>query len=172
MESTRAGQRPWGAGWTFGHSVVDDYTRFAHSEPLSDEKGTTPSSYITQLRPGDNVLWLGVENVLDDSNPLRREGGEGWDQRPGTVALSSDSCPDAAERGICQLGWVVADILVTARNDRLANHPAAAMLLELVKLNMVTCRYRWWRRMLEKLLRLWLRSGSPTTRTWWIPGWR
>ena len=75
--------------------------------------------------------------MLDDSNPLRREGGEGWDQRPGTAALSSDSCPDAAERGICQLGWRVADILVTARNDLLDNHPVAATLLEVVELNVV-----------------------------------
>ena len=30
-----------GAGWTFAHSIVDDYTRLAYSEPLSDEKGTT-----------------------------------------------------------------------------------------------------------------------------------
>ena len=97
----------------------------------------TPSSYITQLRPGDNVLWVGVEDVLDDSNPLGREGGEKWDQRPGTAALGPDSCPDAAERDICQLGWVAADILVTARNDLLADHPAAAKLLEVVELNVV-----------------------------------
>ena len=25
-----------GAGWTFVHSIVDDYTRIAHSEPLPD----------------------------------------------------------------------------------------------------------------------------------------
>ena len=97
----------------------------------------TPSSYIAQLRPGDNVVWLGVEDVLDDSNPLGREGGEGWDQSPGTAALSAASCPDAAERGICQLGWAAADILVTARNDLLDNHPVAATLLELVELNVV-----------------------------------
>ena len=97
----------------------------------------TPSSYIAQLRPGDNVVWLGVEDVLDDSNPLGREGGEGWDQRPGTAGLSAESCPDAAERGTCQLGWAAADILVTARNDLLDSHPAAAKLLELVELNVV-----------------------------------
>ena len=97
----------------------------------------TPSSYITQLRPGDNVLWVGVEDVLDDSNPLERDGGEQWDQRPGTAALTPDSCPDATTRGICQLGWVAADILVTARNDLLVNHPAAAKLLEVVELNVV-----------------------------------
>ena len=97
----------------------------------------TPSSYIAQLRPGDNVVWLGVDDILDDSNPLGREGGEGWDQSPGTAALSAESCPDAAERGTCQLGFAAADILVTARNDLLDNHPAAAALLELVELNVV-----------------------------------
>ena len=97
----------------------------------------TPSSYIAQLRPGDNVVWLGVDDILDSSNPLGREGGEGWDQSPGTAALSAESCPDAAERGTCQLGFAAADILVTARNDLLDNHPAAAALLELVELNVV-----------------------------------
>ena len=97
----------------------------------------TPSYYIAQLRPGDNVVWLGVEDVLDDSNPLGLPGGEGWDQRPGAAAVSPAACPDAAQRGICQLGWAAADILVTARNDLLENHPAAAKLLEVVELNVV-----------------------------------
>ena len=97
----------------------------------------TPSSYIAQLRPGDNVVWVAVEDVLDDSNPLGRDGGEEWDQRPGIAGLSPESCPDAAERGTCQLGWVAADILVTARNDLLVNHPAAAELFDVVELNVV-----------------------------------
>ena len=97
----------------------------------------TPSSYITQLRPGDNVVWVGVEEVIDDSNPLGREGGADWDQRPGTAAIGPESCPDAAERGTCQLGWVAADVIATARNDFLAENPAAAKLLEVVNLNVV-----------------------------------
>ncbi len=97
----------------------------------------TPSSYITQLRPGDNVVWLGVDDVLDGSNPLGREGGEGWSQRPGTASIDPVACPDAAERGVCQMGWSPADILVTARNDLLENHSAAAKLLEVVDLNVV-----------------------------------
>ncbi len=97
----------------------------------------TPSSYITQLRPGDNVVWVGVDEVVDDSNPLGREGGEEWDQRPGTAAIGADACPDAAERGTCQLGWVAADILASARNDFLDENPAAAKLLEVVELNVV-----------------------------------
>ena len=98
----------------------------------------TPSSYITDLRPGDNVVWVGVEIPLDDSNPLGREGGEEWDQRPGiSPAIGAESCPSAADDGVCDIGWVAADVLASARHDMLANHPAAAKLLEVVKLNVV-----------------------------------
>ena len=97
----------------------------------------TPSSYITALRPGDNVVWVGVENVVDDSNPLGREGGEEWDQRPGTAAISAESCPSAADDGVCDIGWVAADVIASARHDFLANNPAAAKLLEIMKLNVV-----------------------------------
>ncbi len=98
----------------------------------------TPSSYITALRPGDNVVWVGVENVVDDSNPLGREGGEEWDQRPGTSpAIGPEACPSAADDGICDIGWVAADVIASARHDMLAQHPAAAKLLEVVKLNVV-----------------------------------
>ena len=57
----------------------------------------TPSSYITALRPGDNVVWIGVESPIDDSNPLGREGGEEWDQRPGTTSAIGPEC--LPERG-------------------------------------------------------------------------
>ena len=30
----------------------------------------SPASYLTVLVPGENVLWLSVEAVLDGSNPL------------------------------------------------------------------------------------------------------
>ncbi len=132
------------SGWENIDQVLAGYDAMFAEAVAKANKGApmvaytwTPSSYITQLRPGDNVVWVGVEDVLDDSNPLGREGGEGWDQRPGTAALSPDSCPDAAERGICQLGWAAADILVTARNDLIRNHPAAASLLANVALNVV-----------------------------------
>lgn len=97
----------------------------------------TPGSYISLLRPGDNVTWAGVEEVLDDSNPLGYDGGEGLDQRPGTAEIDPVACPDAAARGACQMGFAVADIVVTARNQVLADHPAAAKLFELVELNPV-----------------------------------
>ena len=36
----------------------------------------TPSAYITTIRPGDNAYWIGLEYILDDSNPMGQDGGE------------------------------------------------------------------------------------------------
>ena len=104
----------------------------------------TPSNFITQLRPGDNVYWLGVDNILDDSNPANQEGGELHTQRRadgtgGYAAIGADQCPSAADEpsGQCKVGWVTSDILVTANNDFLASNPAAARLFEVVKLPVI-----------------------------------
>lgn len=97
----------------------------------------TPTAYLAHLRPGDNVVWLGVEDVLDDSNPLGLEGGEELDQRPGVAGFGADLCPSADTLGECRIGFKVADLRVTARNDFLANNPPAAKLFEIVTLNAV-----------------------------------
>jgi glycine betaine/proline transport system substrate-binding protein len=104
----------------------------------------TPSAYITQLRPGDNVYWMGVDEILDDSNPTGTEGGEEYSQRGadgtgGFAAIGPDQCPSAAdqESGQCKIGWIAADILVTANNDFLAANPAAEALLAAVKLSVI-----------------------------------
>lgn len=97
----------------------------------------TPSSYITTMIPGDNVVWLGTEAVLDDSNPANLEGGEAHDQRPGTANIGPDECPYAADHDTCQLGWIAADILVTANSDFVAANPAAAALFGQVQLSVL-----------------------------------
>ncbi len=97
----------------------------------------TPSAYITQLRPGDNVVWLAVEDVIDDSNPTGIEGGEGHDQRPGQANIGPDACPAAANADNCQLGWVAADILVTANTEWLNATPHAAELFCAVTLSVI-----------------------------------
>jgi glycine betaine/proline transport system substrate-binding protein len=97
----------------------------------------TPSAYITQLIPGENVYWLGVEAVLDDSNPAGQEGGEAHDQRPGTANIGEDQCPSAAEMGTCQLGWIAADILVTANTEFAEANPAANALFEQVQMSVI-----------------------------------
>ena len=92
--------------------------------------GWSPSPYIIELLPGDKVMWIGVVDVIDDSNPLGRSGGEGWDQRPGQADISADTCLYIVDNGLCQTGFKPADIVVTARNDLLENHPAAKRLFE------------------------------------------
>ena len=131
------------SGWENVDQVIASYdAMFAEASSRIDEGEPvvlytwTPSSYITQVRPGDNVMWIGVEEVLDDSNPLGREGGEKLDQRPGLASLDSDTCLYIVAEG-CQLGWAATDILVTARNDLLQDHPVAKKLFEVVKLNVV-----------------------------------
>ncbi len=93
----------------------------------------TPSAYITQLRPGDNVVWIGVEDVIDGSNASGQDGGEEYVQLPGTANIGADQCPDAAD-GPCQLGWIAADIQVTANKDFLEANPAAKELFAQVVL--------------------------------------
>ena len=104
----------------------------------------TPTSYLTQLRPGDNVYWMGVENVIDDSNPLGVEGGEAWSQlgadgSPVNARIGPDACPSAGTSadGLCQLGWIAADIQVTANNDFLDANPSARALFEAVTLSVI-----------------------------------
>ena len=94
-----------------------------------------PSGYVSQFRPGDNVYWLAMEEVLDDSNPTAIEGGEDHDQRPGQVPLGPDLCPAAANADNCQVGWVAADILVTANSEFLDANPAAWALWDAVVLS-------------------------------------
>ena len=52
-----------GAGWTFVHSVVDDYTRLAYSEPLPDEKGTTVAAFTA--RALNHFHRLGITHITE-----------------------------------------------------------------------------------------------------------
>ena len=96
----------------------------------------TPSAYITMMRPGDNALWLTVDEVIDDSNPLGAEGGESYDQRPGVASIDTDKCP-GSDGGVCQMGWIAADIRAAANNEFLAANPAVEKLLELFQMDVV-----------------------------------
>ena len=88
----------------------------------------SPASYLTVLVPGDNVLWLSVEAVLDDSNPLGKEGGENHQQEEGFTAFGADMCTQP-----CQLGWSAADIQVSARTQMLDDNPFLRNLFPLIK---------------------------------------
>lgn len=87
-----------------------------------------PTQYLAQAIPGQNVMWLSQETVLDDSNPLGIEGGEEYDQGEGFTALGEDTCTQGPSG--CQTGWVGADIEVTANKAWLEDNPAARALFE------------------------------------------
>ncbi len=76
----------------------------------------TPSAYVTELRPGDNVYWLSTENPLPE--------------QAGAAALGEDTCPGQP----CEMGFVAADIMVSANVEFLAANPAAKRLFELVEI--------------------------------------
>ena len=95
----------------------------------------TPTSYLAQAIPGEITMWLSMEeaSVLDDSNPLGNEGGAEYSQRYedqiGYTSLGPDTCLQGPDG--CQLGWLAADIEVTANKVWLADNPAAkALFLE------------------------------------------
>lgn len=117
-------------------AMIADAVRLINDDRPTVVYSWTPSSYILNLKPGELTYWLGVEDVLDDSNPLGLDGGEGHDQRPGTLeGVSAEECPDLNEEGACTTGWIVVDILVTARNDVIAENPVLARLFEVVELD-------------------------------------
>ena len=127
------------AGYDAMHAAVTEH--LLRDEPVVTY-AWTPSPYVATLLPGRHMVWLGVDHVLDDSNPLGRPGGEVWDQRPGTGQVPARECPDVLLRGTCQVGWSVSDIRVTARNEFLEANPAAARLLKIVKLQRADVAYR------------------------------
>ncbi|MDH4146362.1 MAG: glycine betaine/L-proline ABC transporter substrate-binding protein ProX [Acidimicrobiia bacterium] len=112
--------------------VADAVAKVADDQPMVIYTWT-PSAYITQLIPGETVMWIGVEDVVDDSNPAGLPGGAEHDQRPGTADIGPDECLMQP----CQIGWVAADIQVTARNEFLDANPAAKALFENVKLSVI-----------------------------------
>ncbi len=117
-------------------NVAEAIARVDEGEPMVIYTWT-PSAYVTELIPGENVYWLAVDEVIDDSNPLGEEGGEDFDQRPGQGNIPAEQCPAAADAENCQLGWVAADIQVTANNDFIEANPAAAELFRQVKLSVI-----------------------------------
>ena len=88
----------------------------------------TPTAYVTVLVPGENVLWLSVEAVLDASNPLGKEGGASHAQGEGFTGFDASMCTQP-----CQLGWEPADIQVSMRTDRLNETPFLRHLFPLIK---------------------------------------
>ena len=81
-----------------------------------------PSHYVSDLRPGDNAVWVSIHEDPSVS-PTQIEG-------PTSIGAQCTTDP-------CLLGWDAADIAVIANNDFLAANPAAARLFELFTISPV-----------------------------------
>lgn len=91
---------------------IDVVDRYEEGEPIFYYTWT-PNFTVAQLVPGEDVVWLGVENPPPDNQ--------------GVADLGDDCAADP-----CQMGFVPADIRVVANNDFLAENPAAEALFEAV----------------------------------------
>lgn len=124
-------------GWDNVEQIQNDYNEMVTNSIANVESGTptmqytwSPSGYLTSLRPGDNVQWLslgGRENVLDGSITPDRDFN---DAQPPALGAACTADP-------CWLGWVAADIGITARNDFLDANPSARVLFEQVQLKVL-----------------------------------
>ncbi|MXX65002.1 MAG: glycine betaine/L-proline ABC transporter substrate-binding protein ProX [Acidimicrobiia bacterium] len=81
-----------------------------------------PSHYVSDLRPGDNAVWVSIHTDPSVS-PTQIEG-------PTSIGNRCTTDP-------CLLGWDAADIAVIANNDFLAANTAAARLFELFTISPV-----------------------------------
>jgi transposase InsO family protein len=63
----RAGTRRGTAGWEFVHVAIDDATRLAYAEVLSDEKATTAVAFLARATRFFARYGITVERVLTDN---------------------------------------------------------------------------------------------------------
>ena len=84
----------------------------------------TPGPFITQLTPGDNAIWLGVETP----SPSQSEAAD----------LPEDQC----RLSPCTMGFSPSDIVVAANRNFLAAEPAAARLLAQVKVSVLDVSFQ------------------------------
>jgi transposase InsO family protein len=66
------GQRARGAGWEFVHVCVDDATRLAYVEVVSDEKGKTAAAFLRRATAWFAAMGITVERVLSDNGACYR----------------------------------------------------------------------------------------------------
>lgn len=84
----------------------------------------TPGPFITQLTPGENAVWLGVENP------------------PTGQALAANLPEDQCRLSPCTLGFSPSDIVASANVDFLDAEPAAARLLDLIKISVLDVSFQ------------------------------
>ena len=66
------GRRSGVAGWEFVHIAVDDYSRLAYAEVLSDEKATTAAGFLRRAVAFYRRYGIKVERILTDNGACYR----------------------------------------------------------------------------------------------------
>jgi len=94
--------------------ITDAIARYERGEPILYYTWT-PNFTVAQLKPGEDVVWLGLGATIP-------EGQEG------AASLEEGQC--AADP--CEMGFVPADIRVVANNEFMDANPAARALFEAV----------------------------------------
>ncbi len=67
-----AGVRRNVIGWEYVHVCVDDYSRLAYAEVLTDEKGTTAAAFLTRATAFYRQHGIRVERILTDNGSAYR----------------------------------------------------------------------------------------------------
>lgn len=65
-------ERRGGTGWEFVHVCVDDATRLAYAEVLSDERGPTAAGFLRRAVQWFASMGVTVEAVMSDNGPCYR----------------------------------------------------------------------------------------------------
>jgi transposase InsO family protein len=72
VTGTRSGSRNRGAGWEFIHVAVDDCTRLAYVEVLTDERGPTTVGFYDRALAWFERHGVSVERIMSDNGPNYR----------------------------------------------------------------------------------------------------
>ncbi|MDQ4131518.1 MAG: IS481 family transposase [Actinomycetota bacterium] len=82
QKKERRGKRRVGAlGWEFVHVCVDDATRLAYAEVLSDERGDTAAAFLRRAVAWFRGYGVEVEHVISDNGACYRSGAHALARR-------------------------------------------------------------------------------------------
>jgi glycine betaine/proline transport system substrate-binding protein len=119
-------------GWTdvmvqvkgvHGELFAEQVTRAEAGQPVLAYVWT-PGPFITQLTPGENAVWLGVKNPSSDQS------------------VAADLPADQCRLSPCTMGFSPSDIVVAANKTFLTDEPAAAVLLNQVKIGVLDVSFQ------------------------------
>ena len=95
----------------------------------------TPSVYMTELTPGRNVTWIGVDKLIPDATTHQMN-----DYAP--ISDLHDLCYQATTYDVCRYGFTTYDINVIANREFYDMNPDIAELLKLIELDALDVSYQ------------------------------